>query len=191
MARLYYHREVFYSVMQLSDFGRCGGASYSTFERHISGESFTAKIALSIQRPIFGLLHSALQGVVSQKEKKIARNLNLHLQFKANLKWAGRQLVASVRLVCPPSVDQRSHPQKRTDFRHRIAPHTAVAAPVHLEPPPRRCCLYILPDFFRPRVIMLILGCRLLMAGWFSVILSAIYRRIYRYLEHAESCLDM
>ena len=142
------------------------------------------------QRPIFGLLHSVREWS-ARKKKKIARNLNLHLQFKANLKWAGRQLVASVRLVCPPSVDQRSHPQKRTDFRHRIAPHAAVAAPVHLEPPPRRCCLYILPDFFRPRVIMLILGCRLLMAGWFSVILSAIYRRIYRYLEHAESCLDM
>ena len=108
MARLYYHREVFYAVMQLSDLA---AQSNVTFERHISGESFTAKIALSIQRPILGLLHSAGQGVVSQNEKKIARNLNLHLQFKANLKWAGRQLVASVRLVCPPSVDQPLSPK--------------------------------------------------------------------------------
>ena len=61
------------------------GRPRATFERHISGESFTGQNCP--QRSIFGL--GAFKEWSAREEKKIARNLNLHLQFKANLKWAG------------------------------------------------------------------------------------------------------
>ena len=73
-ASLHHHREVFYTVMRLSDLVVQSSAA---FERHISGESFTAGHQncplplLRQQRPTSNFRTPAFSpGVVSQKEEK-------------------------------------------------------------------------------------------------------------------------
>ena len=147
----------------------CDWAIWPHIERHISGESFTGQNYP--QRPIFGLRRGSKQ----ECGQKMARNLNLHLQFKANLKWAGRQLAAA----CASQIDQRTIPKSSLTFGMPLLPFTLSQLPFYL-------------IFFYPAwVIMLISGCRLLMEGWVSVITSAIYRSLDWYLDKSGNTLQV
>ena len=143
----------------------CDWAIWPHIERHISGESFTA---LNVQ-----FSDSCIESGSAECGQKMARNLNLHLQFKANLKWAGRQLAAA----CASQIDQRTIPKSSLTFGMPLLPFTLSQLPFYMT------------FFLHCWVIMLISGCRLLMEGWVSVIMSAIYRSLHWYLNLSDRWL--
>ena len=153
--------QVFYSVMRLSDLA----AHWKTYFGRVIHYS---------QRPIFGLLPALNQGLqeCGQKWPEI-------WTFICNSKpiWNGQAgswlLLVQVRLTSGPS--------PKAHWLSACRCSRSPWASYHLTK------LF----FWDCWVIMLISGCRLLMEGWVSVIMSAIYRSLDWYLDQSWNTLKV